>query len=139
MAKPMAPDPAIGIWKLNLAKSTFGVVPPPRSYVVKAEAWEDGLKMSVDIVDDQGNETHPESAHKFDGNDYPLKGSPLADTVSAKRIDERNIEAVWKKNGRVVLTTKTVISADGATATQTRTAKDAQGRTLEDVLFVEKQ
>jgi len=47
----MAPDPAIGTWKLNLSKSNFKLTPAPKSSVLKVEAWEDGLKLSVDTVD----------------------------------------------------------------------------------------
>jgi len=80
---------------------------------------------------------NPETAYKFDGKDYPLKGSPLADTISAKRINERTGESVWKKDGKVILTTRTVISADGKTLNLTRTGKDAQGRTVDDVMVYE--
>ena len=45
MAKQMAPDPAIGTWKLNVAKSTFRVSPAIKSETIKIEAWEDGLKL----------------------------------------------------------------------------------------------
>ena len=44
MAKQMAPDPAIGTWKLNVAKSSFKLTPPLKSSVGKVEAWEGGLK-----------------------------------------------------------------------------------------------
>jgi len=32
----------------------------------------------IDIVDAQGNKIHSEAAVKFDGKDYPIKGSPIA-------------------------------------------------------------
>ena len=51
MAKQMAPDPAIGTWKLNVAKSSFKLTPPLKSSIGKVEAWEDGLKASIDSVD----------------------------------------------------------------------------------------
>src|SRR6516225_10024527 len=108
MAKQMAPDPAIGMWKLNVAKSSFKLTPAPKSSVLKVEAWEDGLKLSLDSIDAQGNELHPEAVYKFDGKDYPVKGSSLADTVSAKRINERSTESILKKGGKVVFTARTV-------------------------------
>ena len=139
MARQMAQDPAIGTWKLNLVKSNFKLTPAPKSSVLRVEAWEDGLKLSVDTVDAQGNKLRPEAAYKFDGKDYPIKGSPLADTVSAKRINERSSESILKKGGTVVLTARTVITADGKTMNQTRAGKDAQGRSAEDVVVYEKQ
>ena len=139
MTKQMAPDPAVGTWKLNVAKSSFKLTPAPQSSVLKIEAWEDGVKLSLDTVDAQGNKLHPEATYKFDGKDYPIKGSPLADTVSAKRINERSSESILKKGGKVVFTTKTVISADGKTMNQTRTGQDAQERRVEDIVVYEKQ
>jgi hypothetical protein len=139
MAKPNAPDPAIGIWKLNIGKSTFKLTPAPKGYLLKNEAWEDGLKSSVDIIDDHGNRRRPEVAFKFDGMDYPLKDSPLADTISAKRINERTTEIVWKKGGKAALTSRNVISADGKTFTVARTGKDTHGGTIEDTLVLERQ
>ena len=139
MSKPMAPGPAIRIWKLNVGNSTFRLVPAPTSSVMRIETWEDGLKVSADTIDGQRNKLHTETAYKFDGKDYPLTGSPLADTISAKRINERTGESIWKKDGKVVFTVRSVISADSETLSMTRTGKDAQGRTIEDVLVYDKQ
>jgi hypothetical protein len=139
LAKQMEPDPAIGTWKLNVAKSSFKLTPAPKSSVLKIEAWEDGVRVNLDTVDAQGNKLHPEATYKFDGKDYPIKGSSLADTISAKRIDERTSESILKKGGKVVFTAKTVISADGKTVNQTRTGNDAQDRSVEDMVVYEKQ
>ena len=75
----------------------------------------------------------------MDGKDYPLKGSPLADTVSAKRINERTEESLWKKDGEVILTLRNVISADGKTLNQTMTARNVKGWTTDDLLVFDKQ
>ena len=139
MAKPIAPDPAIGTWKLNVAESIFRVSPAIKRETIKIEAWEDGLKISADIVDAQENKIHAEAAYKLDGKDYPIKGHPLADTISAKRIDERVTESVLKKDGKVIHSAKRVISSDGKTWSLTRTGKDAQGRPVDDLLMFEKQ
>jgi hypothetical protein len=81
MAKPTAPDPAIGIWKLNVDESSFAIAPAPKSSVMNIEPWEDGLKITIDTIDAQGNRIHLEAAYKFDGMDYPVTGSPVADVV----------------------------------------------------------
>ena len=139
MSKPMAPDPAIGIWKLNVAESSFELTPAFRSYVLKIQAWEDGYKARADVVDGQGNKSLAEIAYKFDGKDYLLKGSPLADTVTTMRIDQRTTGGIWKKDGKLVFTSKQFISHDGKTQTDIRTGEDAHGRTIADILVLEKQ
>ena len=72
MAKAMAPDPAIGVWKLNIAQSSFALAPAPKGSVMKVEAWEGGLKVIADTIDADGNRHCPTIACKFDGKDYPL-------------------------------------------------------------------
>jgi hypothetical protein len=50
---------------------------------------------------------------KFDGKDYPEKGTPQADTVSIKRIDGNTFEESDKRNGKVVEVARYSVSADG--------------------------
>jgi hypothetical protein len=137
MAKAMAPDPAIGIWRLNLSKSSLRLVPTPS--VMKIESCEDGLKVSADIIDPQGNKLQPAIVYKFDGQDYPLVGSPIADTISAKRITNRIGETIWKKDGRVVVTMRMGVSVDGQTLNVIRTSTDAEGRPIDDVMVYDKE
>ena len=132
-------DPMVGTWKLNLSKSTYSPGPAPKSGISKFEPWEDGMKATIDMVDGRGNKIHSEAAVKFDGKDYPIKGSPIADAVSVKRVTERQADIVWKKGGKVGMMGKSVISADGRTTTVTQTGTDAQGRTVNNVAVYDKQ
>jgi len=95
-----ANDPMFGIWKLNVSKSTYTPGPAPKSAISKFEPWEDGIKATIDVVAGQGNKIHLEVAAKFDGKDYPIKGSPMADAISLKRLNERQIDVVQKKDGK---------------------------------------
>jgi hypothetical protein len=133
----MAPDPAIGLWTLNLSKSIVLLV--PTSSVMKVEAWEDGLKMSADTPDAQGNKRQPAIIYKFDGQDYPLVGSPIADSISAKRINQLLIESVWKRDGKVVLTMSIGVSVDGTTLNVIRTSMDGEGRRIEEIMVYDKE
>jgi len=132
-------DPMVGTWKVNLSKSTYSPGPAPKSAINKFEPWEDGMKATIDIVDGQGNKIHSEAAVKFDGRDYPITGSPIADAVSVKRINERQTDIVWKRGGKAVMTGKSVISADGRTTNVTQTGTDPQGRSVNNVIVYDKQ
>jgi hypothetical protein len=132
-------DPMVGIWKVNLSKSTYSPGPAPKSAINKFEPWEDGLKATIDVVDADGQKIHAEIAAKFDGKDHAIKGSPMADALSMKRPNERQIDVVWKKGGKVVMTGKSVISADGRTNTVTQTGTDPQGRTVNHLVVYDKQ
>jgi hypothetical protein len=134
-----ASDPMVGTWKLNLSKSTYTPGPAPKSAINRFEAWEDGIKATIDLVDGQGNKIHAEIAARFDGKDYPIKGSPIADAISLKRVNDRQTDVVWKKGGKVAMTGKSVISADGKTTTLTQTGTDPQGRAIKNVAIYDKQ
>ena len=137
MAKGSAPDPAIGIWKLSVPLSSFTL--GLKDSVIRVEAWNDGLKVSAEIIDAAGNKTHPQISYKCDGNDYPLTGFPQADSISTTRINERKSESVLKKDGRVVLTAKAVIYWNGKSLTVIRTGVDAEGRMADDLLMYDRQ
>jgi hypothetical protein len=54
---------------------------------------------------------------KFDGKDYPVKGSYYLDSVSLKRLDDRAIEETGKRDGKVVEVSKVTITDDGKMTT----------------------
>ncbi len=59
----------------------------------------------------------PKIKAQADGKDHERKGSPYSDTVSVRVIDDNTTEVVTKKGGKVVGTTKDLVSADGKTMT----------------------
>src|SRR5262245_52226692 len=138
MAKESMPDLAIGIWKLDIDKSSFALGPAPKASVMKIELWEDGLKVGTDTIDPQGNRIYMEAAYKFDGKDYPLTGSPVADTIAATRISYCKTEYVWRKQGKVAMATKTIASLDGKTLRVIRTGVGALGRMADDLLVYDR-
>jgi len=132
-------DPRIGTWKLNVAKSKFSPGPAPQSLTVKVEPSGQGEKVTTEAVSADGTRTTVQYAANFDGKDYPLAGSQIADTVSLKRIDARTTERTDKKGGTVVQTLRRVVSQDGKTMTVTTKGKNAQGQAVANVTLFEKQ
>ena len=132
-------DRQVGTWKLNVAKSKYSPGPAPKSGTLKVEAQENGLKVTIDGTDAEGKAIHIEFAPKYDGKDYPATGMPNADTVSHKRINSSTIEALSKKEGKVVMTTKSVVSKNGKTRTTTQTGKSAMGQDVNNTIVYDKQ
>ena len=118
-----------GTWEFNPEKSKFGG-PAPRT-VSTFEATEAGVKLTTDTVSGQGQKGHIEWSGKFDGNDYPLKGTPNADTRAFKLVDDYNYERVDKKEGQIIQTERIVIAPDGKTRTTYTTLKNPEGKTME--------
>src|SRR5262245_14814194 len=142
-----AADMFSGMWKVNIAKSTFNPGPPPKGpNTVKVTAVSNGLSVVTDGVNSTGQKTHSEFTVKFDGKDYPnkatLDGKPnpnAADTISAKKIDDYTMELTSKLKGKVTATQKVVVSKDGKTQTGSQTGTNAQGQAVNNTIVYEKQ
>ena len=133
-------DPLMGTWKLNLAKSKFSPGPPPKSLIAKFEpSGNNGLELTYDEVDAQGNSTRGHYTANYDGKDYPYTGNPDADVLSMKRIDASTTDAMWKKAGKATITSRRAVSKDGKTLTTTQTGKNAKGQTVNNVMVSDKQ
>jgi hypothetical protein len=135
----LAAENWLGTWKLSVAKSKYSPGPGPKSLTIKFEATADGIKLTSDGVNSEGNPTHTEYVSKFDGNDVPWEGNPDADTASAKKIDDNSYENIWKKDGKTTITAKGVVSNSGKTLTTTQTGTDSKGRTVSNTAVYDRQ
>jgi hypothetical protein len=134
-----AADPMVGTWKLNVGKSTYNPGPAPKSLTAKIEAAGEGEKLTADGVRADDSTIRVEYTAQYDGKDHPITGSPMADTVSLKRLDANTTERTDKKGGKVVQTLTRKLSSDGKTVTVTYKGTDAQGRPINNVAVFEKQ
>jgi hypothetical protein len=135
----LAGDNWVGTWKLNTAKSKYSPGPGPKSLTLKFEASPEGIKLTSEGVDADGKATRGGYASKFDGKEVAFAGNSNADTAAPKKIDTNTYENTWKKAGKVTITTKGVVSADGKTLTITQTGTDTQGRPVNSTAVYEKQ
>lgn len=119
-------SPQMGTWKLNEAKSKFGG--KARNHTVVYEAAGDQIKVIVDGVDENGGATHNEWTGKFDGKDYAVTGDATSDVRSYRQINKNTLALTAKKGGKVTLSGRIVVSADGKTRTVTTTSTNAQGK-----------
>ncbi len=135
----LAADPAIGTWKLDVAKSKYTPGPAPKSATITYEETADGIKRTGESLDADGKTTSFSYTAKFDGKDYPVTGSDLFDTIAPKRIDDRTVEATLKKSGKVVSSARRVVSKNGKMMTITSTGTDAKGQKTKNIAVYEKQ
>ena len=134
----VAASPHMGTWKLNEAKSKIPKGGAKNTTVVY-EAVGDQIKVTVDGVDGTGSPAHNEWTGKFDGKDYAVTGDATADMRSYKQISSHTLAITNKKGGKVVLTGRIVVSANGKTRTVTTTGTDAQGKKISAVAVYDKQ
>ena len=133
-----ADNPNMGTWKLNEAKSKIGAGATKNSTVVY-EAAGDSTKVTVDGTNADGTPVHSEWTGKFDGKDYPVTGDPTEDTRSYKQVNDHTLALTNKKGGKVVLTARIVVSADGKSRTVTGSGTNAEGKKVSSTSVYDKQ
>lgn len=134
-----APDPIVGTWTLNLAKSKFSPGPAPKSQTRTYSQSADGTSVAVSGVAADGSPISQQATYKYDGKDYPFKGSSDFDGLSLKQVDAHTVKATQKRGGKVAGTTTRTISADGKVLTLATKGTDAKGTAYDDVLVFDRQ
>lgn len=89
-----------GTWKVDLNTAKFPEKPDEF-------ALKDGMYHCKTCV--------PQISVKADGTDQKVSGHPYYDMVNIKVVDDHTIQETDKKNGKIVATSKTSVSADGNT------------------------
>ena len=109
------PDPFLGSWKLNWAKSRSSQQ-EPKIVVRTYRKAADGVRVSETWVEQNGQRTDLNYIANYDGEDYPVltsKGS----TVEFTRQDTYTVEGMSNTNGKVDYTFKRMVSKDSKTLT----------------------
>jgi len=113
-------NPLIGVWTLNIAKSTHSPGPPPKSPSTLTYTQNgDGLKLVISgLVNADGSaQTTVSWAAHFDGKDYPVVGNPGADMITITMHGASTMDFTTKKGGKVTGTSRLTVSKDGKTMT----------------------
>ncbi len=139
-AAPLAqsPDPMLGTWKLNVAKSKS----PYKSGTSVIEAAGDAIKVTADLVAGDGTAYHWTWTAKADGKETAITGTTPygpGGVAALTRVDAHTMKVVGKRNGAEILTQTIVVAADGKTRTVTTKAKDAKGQPIETMSIYDKQ
>ncbi len=134
------PDPFVGTWRLDTAKSKYSPGPAPKSQTATYEAAGPGYKVSVKAEPASGAAQQWSYSTALDGKDVPITGNnPNADMIAVKRIDATTLESINKKGGKVTTTQRNVVAADGKSRTVTTTGTDGQGQKVNNVTVFTKQ
>jgi hypothetical protein len=135
-----AANPAIGTWKLNVAKSKYLPGTANKSGTTKIEAAGAGVKVTVDAVAGSGTTRHWTYTANYDGKDVPITGnSQYGDVVAVTRVNANTTRQTYKNGGKVTTTSTVVVSTDGKTRTVTSKGTDARGQAVDSVAVYDKQ
>ena len=134
-----APNPVVGTWTLNLAKSKFSPGPAPESQTRTYAETAQGTALTVTGAAADGSPISGQSTFKYDGKDYPITGSPDYDTLSLKRINGSTVKRTQKKAGQPVGPTTRTISAHSKVLTLSSKGTAAKGTPYDNVGVYDKQ
>jgi hypothetical protein len=132
-------DLVLGVWTLNVDKSSYSPGPPPRSQTRTYEKVEEGIKATIVTVDAKGKSVTAGYTAKYDSLEYPLTGSAAVDAIALKRVNATTAEATLTHARKLIGTARRVISEDGRTMTITFRGTDESGRAVANVSVYEKK
>ena len=134
-----APDPVVGTWTLNSAKSKFNPGPAMKSQTRTYTQTAQGTAMTFTGVAADGSPMSGQSNFKYDGKDYKITGSADYDTLSLKRLNGTTVRSDLKKGGKAVGTTVRTLSGHGKVMTLASKGKSATGASFDNVMVFDKQ
>lgn len=134
-----SPDPVIGTWTLNAAKSTFKPGPAPKSQTRTYAQTADGVALTVTGVAADGTPVSQQSTFKYDGKDYPMSGSADYDALALKRVNASTVDSTMKRGGKAVGKTIRSISGHGKVLALKTRVKTSKGERAEIIAVYDKQ
>jgi hypothetical protein len=134
-----SPDPVVGNWTLNVAKSKFPAGAAPQSQSRTYTQSADGTSLTVTGVAPDGSAISQKSTFKYDGKDYPFTGSPDYDALALKKVNSSTVNSTMKLGGKTVGMTVRSISDHGKKLTLTTNLKNAKGKKYHAVAVFDRQ
>ena len=133
-------EPIVGTWKLDVAKSTYKPGPAPKSTTIVVKPAGKSVEVAIDAVNADGSPLKWGFTSLRDGKEEAkVTGNPMFDTVTASRESANAGTNLYKKGGKLVMTTKVAIAADGKSMTVTSTGTDAKGQAVNNVAHYTRQ
>ena len=136
-ASPSKDDPIIGIWQLNVAKSTYHPGPGPISETRTYKRGANGVEGTIQRRFANGRSERIEYVAEYD-REYPVSGTEEYDHILLKRIDERSAQAVLSHAGRVYGVARRVIAPSGSSMTITLKRESSTGPAVLNTAVYEK-
>jgi hypothetical protein len=138
-AAEQVPTAWVGTWRLNVARSTYSPGPPPyrrASHVI--EPWNDGLKITSEMVYPRGGITHVEWIGKLDGREYEVQGPDELITYAYRAVGDGSYDITVRIGGRIAAISHVSVSSDQRSMITRTKGRDAAGREVETVTVYEK-
>ncbi len=127
-------DHALGVWRLNVARSTYIPGPPPKAQTRTYEKHKFGVRATVRTTHADGHITVVQSVYDYDNIEHPVTGSEDVSALVMKRIDPWTAEAtLWHADAQIGVMRREILR-DGKrmTVTLKRTVPPANNTEVYD-------
>ena len=134
-------QPRVGVWDLNLERSTFSPGPAPRKETLTFRAAGPQWVALIQGIDASGKPLNPDMnnlAMTFDGKDHPTATVDY-DTTAWTLVTAKRYTVTRKRAGKVVLMSVNDISEDGDTMTIATKGVNAAGHVIENLRVYERR
>ena len=145
-ALAQAAEPLAGLWKGNMAKSTFEPTDlAAKSSTVTYAFSANKVTATIDQVNAKGQKVHIAYTATLDGADSPWasttdgKASTSQDAVTFKKLGPNTYHVENKLKGKVLTVNHIVVAADGKSRTSTTNGTNADGVKVHNVVHYDKQ
>jgi hypothetical protein len=133
-------DPAVGTWRMNLARSKPDpAMPAPKSSVRTYSAIPGGMKVSIVTENADGSKDTVESSFSYDGKPHPVTGVPDYDSIAVTRVGPSESRTALIHDGNAIGHLTRVVSQDGKSITITVEMINARGTVEHDVTVYDRQ
>ena len=130
-------DLVIGVWVLDVPRSTFAPGPGPVSETRTYARGPNGVEGAIQRRFQDGRSERIEYTAEYD-REYPVTGTEDYDHILLKRLDDYTAEALLSHAGRVYGTARRVVARDGKTMTITFRREAGASRAVSNVARYEK-
>lgn len=132
--------PWFGTWLLIPQKSSASAnASRYKRVTTRIEPFNDGLRITYEMVGTRGGVIHMEWTGKFDGKDYPLQGAEDFITNAYTLIDDHSYRIAIKVDGIPAGVATVVIGPDGKTLTTSTQEKNPEGRETTSTAVYERE
>jgi len=87
------------------------------AWTARLDETSGAIRLTLDGRNGAGRSSHSQWMGKADGRYYPVTGDPTADEFSYTKLDARTLGFKARKAGRVTLTGRIIVSANGRSFT----------------------
>jgi hypothetical protein len=128
-----APDPFVGRWKMNPARSNYVMGAAPREQIATMTVENGQLHILVNAVTSDGAKTVVSYSVPYDGGvgKMDLTSSPAYDGMTGLHIGPLEREISRLKSGKAVFTAHSTIAPDGKTMSVFSKGVSPVGRPVE--------